>query len=393
MKKNLTWLTIFSFVLPIFFAPNLSAQPPENPEKKIFLAVLDLKNNAGLKNEECSTLSDAVRQELFSTGKYRIVDRENMDQILKEQGLQVSDCTSEECAVKIGQLLGVEKMVVGSIGKLGQVYMLNLQLLNVETGEIEKMVSDECPCMIEQLPKQIRNLAQQISGPSLPPTTGGIKVSSSPIGATAFINENDAGKTPLSLTNLKPGDYQIKLVLEGYEPFKDKISIVVGKVNEKIITLKEIPKPSPIEVPAKIQTEKKKAEITPKSLPANLLSINKKRKAANIASISGLGLAAVGVGAAVLFKMRSDSEYKNYKNATLQVDMDRFWNKSESSQLISNIGWGIAGTGLVTAAIALFAKPKLPDGGKKISQNELSKEPLNLMVYLNDKGIFFSVKY
>ena len=98
--------------------PSVSAQPSQNPEKKIFLAVLDLTNNAGLKTEECSTLSDTVRQELFSAGKYRIVDRKNMDQIFKEQGFQVSDCTSEECIVKIGQLLGVEKMAFCSIGRL-----------------------------------------------------------------------------------------------------------------------------------------------------------------------------------------------------------------------------------------------------------------------------------
>ena len=102
---------------------------------------MDLKNNAGLKPEECSTLSDAFRQELFSTGKYRIVDRKNMDQILKEQGMQVSDCTSEECVVKIGQLLGVEKMAFGSIGRLGENYVIAIQLVNVESGEIEKMAS------------------------------------------------------------------------------------------------------------------------------------------------------------------------------------------------------------------------------------------------------------
>ena len=141
MKKILTWLTIFSFVIAIFPAPNASAQPPQNPEKKIFLAVLELKNNAGLKPEECSTLSDALRQELFSTGRYRVVDRRNMDQILKEQGLQVSDCTSEKCVVKIGQPLGVEKMAFGSIGRLGENYVIAIQLVNVETGEIEKMAS------------------------------------------------------------------------------------------------------------------------------------------------------------------------------------------------------------------------------------------------------------
>ena len=162
-SRPVSLLLVFTFLFSVLRPDLILAQDqPAGKPTKIFLAVMELDNRGGVSPSECSLLSDSIRQELFSTGRYRIVDRKNMDQILKEQGFQLSDCTSQECAVQVGKLLGVEKMVVGSIGKLGQKFMLNLQLLNVETGEIESMASDECPCTVEKLSEKIRVLARGV---------------------------------------------------------------------------------------------------------------------------------------------------------------------------------------------------------------------------------------
>ena len=37
-----------------------------------------------------------------------------MDEVINEQGLQQSGCVSNECAIEIGQLVGVEKIIGGS---------------------------------------------------------------------------------------------------------------------------------------------------------------------------------------------------------------------------------------------------------------------------------------
>lgn len=164
MKKILAWLTVFSFILSIFPVPTVSAQPPQNPEKKAFLAVLDLDNNGGVTNEECALLSESLRENFFKTGRYRIVDRKNMDDILKEQSFQLSDCTSKECAVKVGQLLGVEKMAFGSIGKLADQYLISIQTINVETGEIEKIASRRSIGSVDELENLVGEIAFEIAG-------------------------------------------------------------------------------------------------------------------------------------------------------------------------------------------------------------------------------------
>ena len=57
-----------------------------------------------------------------------------MNEILEEQGLQQSGCTSAECAAEVGALLGVQNMVSGSFGKLGNSYTVDAKLFSVETG-------------------------------------------------------------------------------------------------------------------------------------------------------------------------------------------------------------------------------------------------------------------
>ena len=60
-----------------------------------------------------------------------------MQEVLKEQGFQQSGCTTDECIVEIGRLIGVEKIISGSISKIGNIYSVSSRLVNVETGEIE----------------------------------------------------------------------------------------------------------------------------------------------------------------------------------------------------------------------------------------------------------------
>jgi hypothetical protein len=65
-----------------------------------------------------------------------VVEREKMNAILNEQGFQQTGCTSVECAIEIGQLLNVNVMVAGSIGKIGEIYSLSLRMIDVATGAI-----------------------------------------------------------------------------------------------------------------------------------------------------------------------------------------------------------------------------------------------------------------
>jgi hypothetical protein len=101
------------------------------------IAVLDFQaNNASA--GDAAFVSEFVRSAVVKAGVYNVVDKKNMEKILAEQAFQQSGCTSEECAVKLGKILNVNKMVVGIYGNFEGTRILTARLVDVETGKIEK---------------------------------------------------------------------------------------------------------------------------------------------------------------------------------------------------------------------------------------------------------------
>jgi TolB-like protein len=144
----------------------------ENPEPAIpdsgkqNIAVLDLEPRGGLIAEEVLSISDRLRGELINTGKYTVLERGQMDVILREQGFQHSGaCSEASCIVEVGQLLAVHKMVGGSIGKVGKAYSINLKVIDVQSGKIERQVSDDIQASKEELISfHIGNVARKMAG-------------------------------------------------------------------------------------------------------------------------------------------------------------------------------------------------------------------------------------
>ena len=81
---------------------------------KTTIAVLDFEGK-GIPKSETSILTDRLRNEVFKTGVFVVLERGQMDDVLKEQGFQQTGCISSECAIAVGRLLGVQQMVAWPI--------------------------------------------------------------------------------------------------------------------------------------------------------------------------------------------------------------------------------------------------------------------------------------
>ncbi len=99
------------------------------------IAVVDLDAFA-ISVAETQALTNRLRIEFFKTGRFVVLERGQMQNILKEQDFQLSGCTTTDCLVEIGQLLNVESIVAGSISRVGQMYSVEIRLVAVETGKI-----------------------------------------------------------------------------------------------------------------------------------------------------------------------------------------------------------------------------------------------------------------
>ena len=65
-------------------------------------------------------ISLLLEQKLVQDAKYRVIDRNSMDKILKEQNFSNSDRVDATTAAKIGRILGVSAIITGSITQFGR---------------------------------------------------------------------------------------------------------------------------------------------------------------------------------------------------------------------------------------------------------------------------------
>ena len=130
----------------------------------ITIAVLDFEGQ-GVSQSETKTLTDRLRDEMFKTDVYIVLERGKMDEVLKEQGFQQSGCVTSECAVEVGNMLGVQQMIGGSIGKVGNIYTVSARVIDVQTGKVLKSANyDHIGDIGQLLIIGMKNLAYDLTG-------------------------------------------------------------------------------------------------------------------------------------------------------------------------------------------------------------------------------------
>jgi curli biogenesis system outer membrane secretion channel CsgG len=65
-------------------------------------------------------ITDLMVQKLVQDGKYRVIERAALDKIISEQNFNNSDRADPTSASKIGRILGVDTIILGSITKFGR---------------------------------------------------------------------------------------------------------------------------------------------------------------------------------------------------------------------------------------------------------------------------------
>lgn len=100
-----------------------------------------------------SAASDILITELVKSGKFIVVERDKLDKVMQEQKFQSQGMTDPATAAKLGQILGLEAIVVGTVSqfgvkKEGSDYLLtqskrqvadvtvDIRLIDVQTGQV-----------------------------------------------------------------------------------------------------------------------------------------------------------------------------------------------------------------------------------------------------------------
>lgn len=161
MKKRV--LLLFISLILLFSALNA--------QDKLVIAVLDLQA-LNVPATDAIAISDRIRHELYQTGRFTVLEREAVNEILKEQGFQMSMCTTSECLVQVGKMLGAQQMVGGNVSKTGNLYSIMLKMIDVGTGEIKGSATADIEGSIEKVVTSgTKEVAQKLTSGVAPAVT------------------------------------------------------------------------------------------------------------------------------------------------------------------------------------------------------------------------------
>jgi len=123
MNKHVNLIQFLGLLLLFSFATEkIAAQSPQI-KKRIAVFVFEDKtdkswrwwNNKGVGNG----VSDMLTTALVKSGNYRVIERMELDKILNEQDFGQTGRITAQSAAKVGQVLGVELAVMGSVSEFG----------------------------------------------------------------------------------------------------------------------------------------------------------------------------------------------------------------------------------------------------------------------------------
>lgn len=108
---------------------------------KTRLAVIDFEQKASQEfqgKQVGEIVAEWLITSLVNTGRFEVVERAQLQKILKEQQMGMTGMVNQETAAKVGELLGVKVIITGSVIQIGNTYDVNARLINVEDGSILK---------------------------------------------------------------------------------------------------------------------------------------------------------------------------------------------------------------------------------------------------------------
>ena len=91
--------------------------------------------------------------------------------------------------------------------------------------KITNMVTQQLAPVLKPTPGTVPTIAVAPA-----PALGGMVVNTSPVGATVSLDGKEIGKTPLSLKDIRPGKYPMRLALDGYDPIEREVEVKENEI-------------------------------------------------------------------------------------------------------------------------------------------------------------------
>lgn len=193
----------------------------------------------GIDPELVARLETLFRMELDRLAKQPLATRRELDRAVTAD---LRDCTGEDrCLAAIGKKLGVEVVIAGTVGQLGDTFVLTIKAVNVASAKtIQKIQSDPLRGQPDELIEGVRVAAYRLLAPSQ--LHGAIQVQTDIVGADVQLDGKSLGKTPLAgngvVGKLALGKHRLRVAdPASLKPYDDDVEVHFQKVSPVVVNL------------------------------------------------------------------------------------------------------------------------------------------------------------
>jgi hypothetical protein len=240
-------VTSLVMIASLGFAPTRAVAqqpPPVQPPEQIPEEALDKKlavwrfDALGIDPELVARLETLFRKELDRLDKQPMPSRRDIDRAITGDA---RDCTGEDrCLAAIGKRLGVEVIVAGTVGQLGDTYVLTIKAVDVATARALKNIqSDPLRGQPDELIEGVRVAAYRLLAPDQ--LHGAIQIQTDLVGADVQLDGTPTGTTPLPhaglIGKLALGKHHLRVAAAHQQPYDDDIEVHFQKVSPVVVRL------------------------------------------------------------------------------------------------------------------------------------------------------------
>ena len=205
------------------------------------IVVWKLEKKTGVSKNDIDSISGMITSDVEKYSGRKVVSEADIRTILKgEETRQKCGVEDTSCIAEIGAALGVPEAISGDLGRVGNIWVLNLRRINIRDAEVIKRATRQMDGDIDDLMLVVPSAVAELFGKEQPTLPGILSVQTTPEGAVVMSGQRELGQTPLK-KRLEAGEYTLTVRLDGYLETTRKVTIKSGEKTSSTLTLTRIP--------------------------------------------------------------------------------------------------------------------------------------------------------
>lgn len=221
----------------VFIAQNEAAALKDGDPSRARLAIMSVAPS-GVPEEYAVGITETIATEIARTGVFDTISPKQIQSILAYEKRRdaLGGCVNEDCFVQVARLVKAEKLIGGSVAKVGETLVLNLILIDAVDGKAINRSKKETTNASELVNDAYRS-AIVLLQPLLNARRGYLRVDSNVADAAVYVDEERRAEGPNQVIALPAGPHTIRVSQDGFYAASADVLVKPGVIETTKVAL------------------------------------------------------------------------------------------------------------------------------------------------------------